>query len=264
MPCAREAHPILLQKNSRQLDGTEKPQFQKLKRKDYQLMQDAINKLSVKESAGIGKVTEETIRSWIKEGKVKAEKIKNVFFIDPDSLEAHLTQAKKAKAAAKTRTEPSEGAPPIGHSEQPNGNSAPSSGKFPIPPDALAAIETVVIPPKQPQPNPPSQPRSEPDKPLLDLKSGPSSVGSGASTGQKHQPRGDRKPPASVAAGQSAQRNEADKRWQGKEAPREAGRRYKKSPVQFAKKVMRHLDMAQMLDVRDWLLRRMDAKMKFA
>ena len=81
---------------------------------------------------------------------------------------------------------------------------------------------------------------------------------SGAAMGQKRQqPRQESKTPS------SAQKQSVPVgKKQRKDERLEAGKGGMKNPVRYAKNAMRHLDLAQMRDVRDWLFRRMDNKMK--
>ncbi len=77
---------------------------------------------------------------------------------------------------------------------------------------------------------------------------------------QKHpRQRVESKPPNSIAKGQQAQERKAT----GRNAHR-GQRKFKKGPVRYAKDVMRQLDVAQMRDVRDWLLKRLDVRLKLA
>ena len=70
------------------------------------------------------------------------------------------------------------------------------------------------------------------------------------------------RPRSSAAKGQPEQQKARDRKTQRKEAHREAGKKYKKGPVRYAKDAMRKFDLSQMRDVRDWLLMRMDKKMR--
>jgi hypothetical protein len=68
------------------------------------------------------------------------------------------------------------------------------------------------------------------------------------------------RPSSSAGDGPPEGQRPRDRKGHRKETHHEAGTRYRKGPVRHVKDKMRHLDLAQMRQVRDWLLVRMDRK----
>ena len=181
------------------------------------------------------------------------------YLIDRVSLETFLAKKQEPKIAAATKLEQSAA---VTASSQP----AQVPATFPIPSELLAGIDAVVKQPEQ-MPSQTPLPSSGNTKPPFDLQAGPKAVvasegGSGEAAVQKRrQPPSDSKPPASVAAGQSAQGNASVKRRRSDER-HGAEKKYRKGPVHYAKDGMRQLTLAQLRDVRDWILMRMDQRMR--
>ena len=223
--------------------------------------------ITVQEAAQAGKVTPHTLYGWIKDGKLKGEKTGNKLYIDRQSLEAHLATRKASQAASDTQTEPQEEIAANGNCGQPTDTPVPGPNKFSMPTEVQAKLASISKPATQ---------TAVPDlhaRADLPAKNAPTATPSPRNTPvatperatevavQQGSPqRQESKPPASAAKGQPANGKALDRKKQINASRRDVRRKCKKGPVRFAKDAMRHLDLAQMIDVREWLLRRMDAK----
>jgi len=200
------------------------------------------SKLTVKEAQAQYNEKGYNLRSWIRDGKVTAAMAGNHLLIDRASLEAHLAVRRQTKSERKNNADP---VPPQSTNTQPSG---------PVPPSAEpSSVETppVDAPPVAPPPVETPQVSAPEVEPPFDLHAGPQANPEAA---QRTVSPGD--------TGQAPQGNASDRKRQAKEAFREARKKFKKGPVQYAKDAMRHLDLAQLRDVRNWLLNRMDVQMK--
>ena len=186
-------------------------------------MIDKTPKMTVKEAEEEYRLKGHNLRRWIREEKVKAEKLGEEYLIDRASLEAHLGKKNGPKV--------------------PTGNTATPVASTPTPTPQLPPTAE----PTQPEAPPPPLTEKEP----LDLRGGPTGMPSSGTA-----------PRSSAAKEPSEQQTARDRKAQRKEAQREAGKKHRKGPVHYAKDAMRHLDLAQLRDVRDWILIRMDQRMK--
>jgi len=91
----------------------------------------------------------------------------------------------------------------------------------------------------------------------------PGDTGSGAEAIATPSPQRGSKPPLANAKGRPAQGKAPERKRHLPKACRNP-KKFRKGPVRYAKNVMRKFDVAQMCDVRNWLLHRLDVKLKLA
>lgn len=90
---------------------------------------------------------------------------------------------------------------------------------------------------------------------------GPGDTGSGAEEAATPSPRRESKPPLTRGKGRPAQGKAPERNRHLPKACRES-KKFRKGPLRYAKDIMRGFDVAQLRDVREWVIRRMDGKMK--
>lgn len=213
-------------------------------------------KLTVKEAVQEYHHEEHNICRWIRKGKVNAQNVEGRYLIDRASLEAYLEKKRGPRVpVGGTATSAAPAPPPLPPTlpTLPTTSAAPTQ---PSPQPEPAPTPPPVAPAPPPRRVPP--PTVAPAPPPLLAEEPPFDLRSGAPEGPAR-----RNPsPSSAAKGASEQQKARDRKAQRKEARREAGKKYRKGPVHYAKDAMRHLDLAQLRDVRDWILMRMDQRMR--
>jgi hypothetical protein len=90
---------------------------------------------------------------------------------------------------------------------------------------------------------------------------GPGDTGPGAEAAAKPSPQRESKPPLAKGKGRPAQ-GKAPKRNRHLPKACRKPKKFRKGPVRYAKDIMRKFDVAQLRDVREWLTRRMDERLK--
>lgn len=156
---------------------------------------------------------------WIRQGKVKAETQGKVYLVNRASLEEYLAKKGQTIAAAEVPVEKGKASPDKAGDSQPTAE--------PVQPSSV----------------------TEPGKfqPPVDLWAGAEALASKTETPKREdQPNQQKKTPR-------GKRDEPKHKHEGSK------RKFRKGPVRNVKDSARHLDQAQMLDVLQWLIKRITA-----
>lgn len=210
----------------------------------------------------------QTLKKWIHKGYVKAENVGGTYQIDRDSLVTHLATTKRPKIDSTGKD-----VPEVAGTIQPEGEIiAPTLNGLHNPGDEGAGARAIVMPSTlstdallraltETEPEP--QANMTIPAPCPAQTEG---MVIASQTGRKQKrssPQTKSKPPGTIAKGPRGQN-----RVPGRKGPDRKAlggpKKFKKGPVRYAKDCMRQFDAAQMRDVRDWLLRRLDVKFKLA
>lgn len=166
------------------------------------------------------------ILRWIKNGKINATKEGNEFLIDRQSFEAYLKE-RGIGFAIEERSTPKES----------ENNETPTRQVQEKPGEQMVK----------------GKPATQSDE------SGKQQTSADLRAGSQF-PQIDR--PSDKAATQTVanpeQTEKSSRLPRNKQVMREAKKRFKKGPVRYAKDVMRKLDILQLQDIRNWILKRID------